>query len=340
MTADRLLEIDGLTKRFPLPGPLLGRRRTVLAVDHVTLKVDRSETLGVVGESGSGKSTLGRCALRLIEPDQGRVRFAGVEVLALRPEGLRRMRRRAQIVFQEPTLALNPRLKIGAAIREPLEVHRLARGPAARSRVEELLAEVGLDRTLYGHYPHQLSGGQRQRVGIARALALEPEFLVLDEPVSSLDVSIGAQVLNLLADLKVRRSLTYLLIAHDLAVVRYLADRIAVMYLGRVVELGQADAVYRQPLHPYTASLLAAAPVPDPKAGRPVIVLSGEPPSAASPPPGCPFHPRCPHPKKSDRCRSERPELRELGPGRRAACHYGEEPLPVSVPRPSASGPA
>ncbi len=324
MTPERLVEIDGLTKRYSLPGPFLGHRRLMVAVDQVTLTIARGETLAVVGESGSGKTTLGRCLLRLTEPDEGRVRFAGIEVLALRPEGLRRMRRRLQIVFQEATLSLNPRLRIGAAIREPLQVHGLAQGPLARARVEQLLAEVGLDRALYHHFPHQLSGGQRQRVGIARALSVEPEFLVLDEPISSLDVSVGAQVLNLLADLQARRGLTYLLIAHDLAVVRHLAARVAVMYAGRVVELGAAAGLYQQPLHPYTASLLAAVPLPDPRAARPRIVLSGEPPSAASPPRACAFQPRCPHPRKDERCLVERPALREVEPGRWAACHYAE----------------
>ncbi|HLB37878.1 MAG TPA: ABC transporter ATP-binding protein [Gemmatimonadales bacterium] len=325
MTAERLLEVAGLSKRFPLPRPLLGPRRSVLAVDEVTLTIARGETLGIVGESGSGKTTLGRCVLRLTEPDDGHVRFAGVEVLALRAEGLRRMRRRMQVVFQETTLSLNPRLRIGTAIQEAVELHGLARGPQARARVVELLAEVGLDGSLYASYPHQLSGGQRQRVGIARALSVEPEFVVLDEPISNLDVSVGAQVLNLLADLQARHGLTYLLIAHDLAVVRHLAARVAVMYAGRVVELGAAAALYPRPLHPYTASLLAAAPVPDPNAARPRIVLSGEPPSGASATPSCAFQPRCPHPKKDQRCVAERPALREVQPGRWAACHYAED---------------
>lgn len=324
MTSERLVEIAALTKTYPLPGPWLGRRRSVVAVDQVTLTIGRGETLGLVGESGSGKTTLGRCTLRLTEPDHGHVRFGNVEVLALRAEGLRRMRRRMQVVFQDPTLSLNPRLRIGAAIQEPVEAHRLARGAGARTRALELLAEVGLDHSVAERYPHQLSGGQRQRVGIARALSVEPEFLVLDEPISNLDVSVGAQVLNLLGDLQARRQLTYLLIAHDLAVVRHLADRVAVMYLGRVVELGAAAALYQQPLHPYTASLLAAAPVLDPQAARPRIVLTGDPPSAAHPPAGCPLHPRCPHPKKNDRCVAERPALREVQPGRWAACHYAE----------------
>ena len=322
---DRLVEMERVTKRYPLPGPKLGKSRpAMVAVDQVTLTIARGETLALVGESGSGKTTLGRCLLRLTEPDEGRVRFAGVEVLALRPEGLRRMRRRIQMVFQEATLSLNPRLRIGAAIGEPLEVHGVARGPAARARVESLLAEVGLDAGLYHRFPHELSGGQRQRVGIARALSLEPELLVLDEPVSNLDVSVAAQVLNLLADLQARRGLTYLLIAHDLAVVRHLADRVAVMYAGRVVELAAAGPLYRQPLHPYTASLLAAAPVPDPRAPRPRIVLAGEPPRVMGPAPGCAFHLRCPHPRKNEHCVRERPELLELQPGRWTACHYAE----------------
>lgn len=333
MIPERLVETDGLTKRYALPGSLLGRRRAVIAIDQVTLAIARGQTLGVVGESGSGKTTLGRCLLRLAEPDEGRVRFAGVEVLALRPEGLRRMRRRMQMVFQDATLALNPRLSIGAAIREPLQVQGIALGAQSRAWARDLLAEVGLEAALYDHYPHQLSGGQRQRVGIARALSVEPEFLVLDEPVSSLDVSVGAQVLNLLADLQARRRLTYLLIAHDLAVVRHLATRVAVMYAGRVVELAAADRLYQQPLHPYTASLLAAAPVPDPKAAWPRIVLSGEPPSVVGPPAGCAFHARCPHPKKSERCATERPALREVTEGRWAACHYAEDPITVGPAR-------
>ncbi len=330
MTAERLLEIERLVKRFPLPGPLFGRPPELTAVNDVTLAVARGETLGLVGESGSGKTTLGRCVLRLIQPDGGRIRFDSLEVLALQGDALRHLRRRMQLVFQDATLSLNPRMRIGAAIREPMELHGVARGTDARERVAALLGEVGLDRAVLDSFPHQLSGGQRQRVGIARALSVEPEFLVLDEPVSSLDVSIGAQVLNLLADLQRRRGLTYLLIAHDLAVVRHLANRVAVMYLGRLVEVAPADAIYRQPLHPYTASLLAAAPIPDPAAGRPRVAASGEPPSAARPPAGCAFHTRCPHPKKSARCAEERPDLREVEPGRWAACHYAE-PMPPKL---------
>jgi oligopeptide/dipeptide ABC transporter ATP-binding protein len=325
MTAGPLLEIDRLVKRFPLPTTPFRAHPTLLAVDHVSLFVPRGETLGLVGESGSGKTTLGRCALRLIEPDAGSVRFGGLDLLALTGDALRQVRRRAQIVFQDATLALNPRMRIGAAVREPVETHGLATGTAAQQRAVALLQEVGLDAALARSFPHQLSGGQRQRVGIARALSVDPEFLVLDEPVSSLDVSIGAQVLNLLADLQQRRGLTYLLIAHDLAVVRHLASRVAVMYLGRLVEIAPATPLYQRPLHPYTASLLAAAPVPDPAAGPPRAAISGEPPRSARPRTGCPFQPRCPYPKKSARCTDELPELREVNPGRWAACHHAEE---------------
>ena len=327
MSTERLLEIEQLVKGFPLPAAPFRAPLRLLAVDHVSLFVHRGETLALVGESGSGKTTLGRCALRLIEPDAGTVHFAGLNLLALRGEALRRLRRRAQMVFQDATLSLNPRMRVGRAVREPIEMHQVARGAAARERAVALLQEVGLDPAQAECYPHQLSGGQRQRVGIARALSVDPEFLVLDEPVSSLDVSIGAQVLNLLADLQERRGLTYLLIAHDLAVVRHLATRVAVMYLGRLVESAPADPLYRKPLHPYTASLLAAAPVPDPAAGPPRAVIAGEPSSMARPVRGCPFYPRCPHPAKDTRCKEETPDLREVETGRWAACHYANDPF-------------
>lgn len=297
------------------------------AVDDVSLSVARGETLALVGESGSGKTTLARAILRLIEPTRGRVTFDRIDVLSLAPPALRALRRRMQLVFQDPTAALNPRLRIGSAIREPIEVHGLARGAAAEERTAALLEEVGLSRTHVSSFPNELSGGQRQRVVIARALAVEPEFLALDEPLSSLDVSVAAQVLNLLADLQERRRLTYLFITHDLATVRGVAQRVAVMYCGRIVELGPTGALFQQPLHPYTAALLSAVPVPEPGRKRSRIVLAGEAPSASRPPAGCPFHPRCPHPQKSERCRAERPELRELTPGRWAACHYAEEPM-------------
>lgn len=325
-----LVEIRDLVKVYRSGGGLWRRPLVVRAVDGVSLDVERGETLALVGESGSGKTTLGRCVLRLVEPTSGTVRFDGQDVLALGKEPLRRLRRRMQIVFQDPYGALNPRMTVGATVREPLEIHRLARGAEADERVATLLREVGLDPSLARSYPHELSGGQRQRVGIARALAIAPEFLVLDEPVSALDVSVQAQVLNLLADLKERRGLTYLFIAHDLAVVRQLADRVAVMYLGRIVELAAATAIYAQPRHPYTASLLSAVPVPDPRAPRTRIVLAGERPSAERPPSGCVFHPRCPHPQKDDRCRRDAPQLREVANGQYAACHYAEAPLAVT----------
>jgi oligopeptide transport system ATP-binding protein len=329
VTNDTLVEVTDLVKRFPPRGGPFAQRREVRAVDGVSFAIGRGETLALVGESGSGKTTLGRCILRLNEPTGGAVLFDGMDVLGMGKRELRQMRRRMQMVFQDATQSLNPRLSVGSAISEPIVVHRIASGTAARDRAAELLIEVGLNPQLHDSYPHQLSGGQRQRVGIARALSVVPEFLVLDEPISSLDVSVGAQVLNLLVDLRERRGLTYLLIAHDLAVVRQLARRVAVMYLGRLVELAAADSLYRQPLHPYTASLLAAAPIPDPRATRPKIVVTGEPPSATPLPVGCAFHSRCPHAAKNARCTEERPVLREVEPGRWVACHYGETPVTV-----------
>jgi oligopeptide/dipeptide ABC transporter ATP-binding protein len=262
--------------------------------------------------------------MRLTEPDAGRVSFDGVDVLALQGRALRGFRRRMQMVFQDPYGSLNPRMTVGAAVREPLEIHGIARGAEAEERTAALFREVGLDPGYRRAYPHELSGGQRQRVGIARALAVEPEFLVLDEPVSALDVSVQAQVLALLRQLQERRGLTYLFIAHDLAVVRQMATRVAVMYLGKIVEEAAADRLFAGAMHPYTWSLLSAVPVPDPAAARKRIVLEGDPPSPVEPPPGCPFHPRCPHPRKDERCRVEVPSLREVEPGRTAACHYAE----------------
>src|SRR5438132_10219263 len=248
-------------------------------------------------------------------------------LLTLGGRELRALRRRMQIVFQDPYGSLNPRLTVRQTLAEPLAIHHLAAGADAGRRIAALLEEVGLDPGFAKSYAHELSGGQRQRVGIARALSVEPQFLVLDEPVSALDVSVQAQVLNLVADRQQRRRLTYLFIAHDLAVVKHVADHVAVMYLGKIVERAPAAALYAAPRHPYTASLLSAVPVPDPKAQRPRIVLTGEVPSPAHPPAGCPFHPRCPHPKKDGRCRTEPPALREVAPGQLAACHYAEEPL-------------
>jgi peptide/nickel transport system ATP-binding protein/oligopeptide transport system ATP-binding protein len=317
-----LLEVTGLTKEFPTGTRWFGPRQVLRAVTDVSFVIARGATLALVGESGSGKTTVGRCLLRLTEPTAGRVTLDGTDVGALRGEALRGFRRRMQIVFQDPSGSLNPRMRVGDAVREPIDVHRLARGAPARARVEQLFQEVGLDPSYVDRYPHELSGGQRQRVGIARALSVEPEFLVLDEPVSALDVSVQAQVLNLLADLQRRRTLTCLFIAHDLAVVRHLAHQAAVMYLGRIVEMGDADTLYRTPQHPYTRALLSAVPVPDPAQPRSRIVLPGDPPSPTRPPAGCPFHPRCFHPRKDARCASQRPELREIAAGHRAACHY------------------
>ena len=325
-----LLEVTGLVKHYPGPRRWFGLGQpahVVRAVDDVSFAIAPGETLGLVGESGCGKSTVARAVLRLIEPTAGRVTFEGRDVLALRPAELRALRRRMQIVFQDPYGSLNPRMTVRGTLREPLEIHGLALGAARDARVNSLLNEVGLSPDLADRYPHELSGGQRQRVGIARALSVEPAFIVCDEPVSALDVSVQAQVLNLLSDLRAQRQLTYLFIAHDLAVVRHVADRVAVMYLGKLVETAPAPALYAAPRHPYTTSLLSAVPVPDPQAQRQRIVLQGDPPSPARPPAGCPFHPRCPHPARNERCRTEAPALREVAPGHRAACHFAEQPM-------------
>ena len=325
-----LVQVEGLVKRFPGARSLLGlgrARRIVRAVDGVSFAIATGQTLGLVGESGCGKTTVGRTILRLIEPDAGRVTLGGTDVLGLGARELRALRRRMQIVFQDPYGSLNPRMTVQQTLAEPLAIHRLAAGPEAERRISSLLEEVGLDPAFAPAYPHELSGGQRQRVGIARALSVEPQFLVLDEPVSALDVSVQAQVLNLLDELQRKRRLTYLFIAHDLAVVKHIADHVAVMYLGKIVERAPATVLYAGPRHPYTTSLLSAVPVPDPKAQRQRIVLQGDVPSPATPPPGCPFHPRCPHPKKSSRCGIEPPALREVAPGQFAACHFAEAPM-------------
>ncbi len=322
--AGPLLVVRGLTKEYRSTGGLFARPTCVRAVDGVSFTVRRSECLGLVGESGSGKTTLGRCILRLTEPTSGKVVFDDVDLFALKAKPLRALRRRMQLVFQDPFGSLNPRMTVGAAVREPIEVHRIASGTDARQRVANLFGEVGLDRTYVDRYPHELSGGQRQRVGIARALSVEPEFIVLDEPVSALDVSVQAQVLNLLADLQERHGLTYLFIAHDLAVVRHIADRVVVMYLGRIMECAPAANTYREPMHPYTACLLSAVPIPDPDSQRQRIIIGGDVPNPRTPPPGCPFHPRCPHPRKDEPCRSEVPELHEIQPDHWVACHHAD----------------
>jgi oligopeptide/dipeptide ABC transporter ATP-binding protein len=315
-----LLVVDNLVKHYPGHG-LLGREKPVRAVDGVSFELERGETLALVGESGSGKSSVGRTILRLTEPTSGRVSFEDQDVFSLGRAPLRMLRRRMQIIFQDPSGALDPRMRIGTAIAEGLEIHRLATKTEIPRRVAALMEEVGLDPAWADRFPHELSGGQRQRVGIARALAVEPVFIVCDEPVSALDVSVQAQVVNLLADLQQRRGLSYLFIAHDLAVVRQLAHRVAVMYLGRIVEYGPAETLLEAPRHPYTQALISAVPEAVPGNREARIILAGEPPSPSDPPPGCRFHPRCFHPLKDARCRSEEPLLRPVG-GTIAACHY------------------
>jgi len=322
MTAP-LLEVRDLVKHYRAGSVLGGSRPIVRAVNGVSFQVAPGETLGLVGESGCGKSTVGRTILRLQEPTSGEVRFEGQDLFALDPQALRAARRRMQIVFQDPYSSLNPRLTIGASVAEGLEIHRLVPKHQIRDRVCQLLGEVGLDADMAERYPHEFSGGQRQRIGIARALAVEPAFLVCDEPVSALDVSVQAQILNLLADLQAARGLSYLFIAHDLAVVRQVARRIAVMYLGFIVEMGTTESVIGSPRHPYTRALLSAVPEPDPERQRTRIVLSGDPPSPTAVPAGCPFAPRCFHPAKDARCLSERPALRPAGDGV-VACHHAE----------------
>ena len=316
-----LLSVRDLTKHFPVRSGVFRRiTGAVRAVDGVSFDVARGETLAVVGESGCGKTTTGRAILRLIEPTSGSVHFDGVDVLSLDRTHLRALRRQMQIIFQDPFSSLNPRMSIGAIVREGLTIHRLAEGAAADARVRQLLEEVGLRPEYAARYPHEFSGGQRQRVGIARALSVEPRFIVCDEPVSALDVSVQAQVINLLQDLQRDRGLTYLFIAHDLSVVEHIADRVAVMYLGRIVELAPAADLYREPLMPYTQALLSAVPVPDPTMKRARIVLTGDVPSPANPPTGCVFHPRCHHPARDLACTRIVPPLEEKAPGHWAAC--------------------
>ena len=325
-----LLDVRNLKKYFPVHRGILGRTvGHVKAVDGVSFQLRRGETLGLVGESGCGKSTTGRAILRLVEPTAGQVIFDGEDLATLDRERLRTLRRRAQIVFQDPFSSLNPRMTVGAMLREVLKVHRLApKGPARSRRVSELLEIVGLRPEDADRYPHEFSGGQRQRIGIARALSVEPDFIVCDEPVSALDVSVQAQVINLLRDLQEEFGLTYLFIAHDLAVVERVSDQVAVMYLGKIVESGTAEDLYGSPQHPYTKALLSAVPRPDPKAARTRqrIMLSGDVPSPMNPPSGCPFHPRCPHPGKDEECGRVVPPLEEKAAGHFAACIKGVMP--------------
>ncbi|MGE5276005.1 MAG: ABC transporter ATP-binding protein [Acidobacteriota bacterium] len=327
MTAgtEPLLEARGLSKIYPLRRGIFGApQERVRAVDGVSLAIAPQATLALVGESGSGKSTTGRLLLRLEEPTAGQIRFDGEDWLALSGRALSRKRRDIQIVFQDPQSSLNPSMTTGDQIAEPLRVQRLARGRVLRERVAELLSEVGLPPAMARRFPSELSGGQRQRIAIARALATRPKFLVCDEPVSALDVSVAAQVVNLLADLRERSGLAVLFISHDLAVVSRVADRVAVMYCGRIVEEGPTPDLLREPLHPYTVALLSAVAPPDASGRAPArLVLGGEVPSPASPPPGCAFHPRCPIARP--RCREETPALAALGPGRAAACFFPGE---------------
>jgi oligopeptide transport system ATP-binding protein len=315
-----LLEVRHLKTWFPARGGLLARAKDhVKAVDDVSFDVERGEVLGLVGESGSGKTTVGRSLLRLVQPTGGSIRFDGLDVIDLSHAGLRAFRRRAQIIFQDPFASLDPRMTVAAIVGEALVIHGLARGRRARAeRVAELLAMVGLAPEHMSRYPHEFSGGQRQRIGIARALAVEPEFIVADEPVSALDVSIQAQVVNLMRDLKARLGLTLLFIAHDLAVVEYVSTRVAVMYLGKLMEVAPARELCRNPKHPYTEALLSAVPVPDPRAKRGRIVLKGDVPSPINPPSGCVFRTRCPY--AIPECAKRVPELREVAPGHAKAC--------------------
>ncbi|MDQ0206781.1 ABC transporter ATP-binding protein [Alkalicoccobacillus murimartini] len=316
-----LVEVKGLKKYFPINKGILQRKvGDVKAVDDVSFTIYKGETLGIVGESGSGKSTLGRMVLKLINPTEGEIIFNEQNFAKIRNSKIRKLRRDMQMVFQDPYASLNPRMSIGELLEEPLLVHKTIASKAGRKeKAHELLEKVGLPREAYSKYPHEFSGGQRQRIGIARALSTNPEFIIGDEPVSALDVSVQSQVLNLMQDLQKEFDLTYMFIAHDLSVVKHISDRVAVMYLGRIVEIADKDILYKKPLHPYTQALIAAVPSTDVTVKREKAALKGELPSPANPPTGCAFHTRCP--KVHDRCKVERPVLTEHGPGQMTACH-------------------
>jgi len=318
-----LLQVTDLKTYFPVRGGAFGRGKGVVkAVDGVSFEVARGETLGLVGESGCGKSTLGRSVLQLVEPTSGSIRFEGRELMGLSQRELRPLRKRLQFVFQDPYASLNPRMTVGDIIGEPFAIHGLASGEARRQKVAELLSKMGLRADATDRYPHQFSGGQRQRIVIARALAVNPDLIVADEPISALDVSIQAQIVNLLQDLQRELGLTYVFIAHDLKIVEYISTRVAVMYLGRIVELAPSAELYKRPKHPYTQALLSAVPLPDPERKHQRIILQGDVPSPMNPPSGCPFHPRCPY--VMERCKVETPPLYQLGNGHTAACHLVE----------------
>jgi oligopeptide/dipeptide ABC transporter ATP-binding protein len=332
-----LLQVADLSKRFVARRDVIGRpTATVKAVDGVSFDLAAGETLALVGESGCGKSTVGRLLLRLIEPSGGTIRFDGQDVLSTGNAGARRLRRDVQLIFQDPYASLNPRMTVGDILGEPLLLHNVVPPDQRRERVAELLTTVGLRPDYHRRYPHEFSGGQRQRIAIARALAVEPKLIVCDEPVSALDVSIRAQVLNLLRDLQQRLGLAYLFISHDLAVVKHIATRVAVMYLGRIVEMGEAAQVFAEPRHPYTRALLSAIPVPAPGARQERRILQGDVPSPIAPPPGCYLHTRCPH--AVDRCRVERPPL-DLGGGHGVACHLWRQLPPAGEALPKELAP-
>ncbi|MBI4758305.1 MAG: ATP-binding cassette domain-containing protein [Chloroflexi bacterium] len=318
-----LLEVKGLKMHFPLTQGIIIQRQVgaVKAVDGLNFFIRRGETLGLVGESGCGKSTTGRAILQLYRPTAGQVLFEGQDLCRMGGERLRQMRRRMQMIFQDPYASLNPRMTVGNIIGEPMEIHNLAKGKDKQEKVQELLRVVGLNPYFSNRYPHEFSGGQRQRIGVARALAVQPEFIVCDEPISALDVSIQAQIINLLEELQAEFHLTYLFIAHDLSVVRHLSDRVAVMYLGKIVEIATRDDLYRTPLHPYTKALLSAVPIPDPtvEARRERIILVGDVPSPVNPPSGCNFHTRCPI--AIPLCSEQEPAFVDKGSGHWAACH-------------------
>jgi len=324
---DSLVQVENLKMHFPVTRGIIFQRRvgTVKAVDGISFSIKKGETLGLVGESGCGKSTTGRAILQLYRPTEGSVQFQGQDLTKLRGNELRRMRRQVQMIFQDPYASLNPRMTVGDIIGEPIRVHNLRHGKAVRERVEELLSLVGLNAGFANRYPHEFSGGQRQRIGIARALAVEPQFVVCDEPVSALDVSIQAQVVNLLEELQDKLGLTYLFIAHDLSVVKHISDRVAVMYLGKMVELASGNKLYSMPLHPYTQALLSAVPIPDPRVEtqRRRILLEGDVPSPLNPPSGCHFHTRCPI--AIQKCKEEEPPFVDYGDGHFAACWRARE---------------